>query len=157
MSCTNYDWKAYVLGELNEAGRREAESHAAHCSLCRDELASARLTLDALSTLREEEVPRRIAFVSDKVFEPKWWQAFLKPSFAGALAIALAILVHAFVYADARPNASVQAQIDAAVTRAVGVADQRQTQKLQQVLSDYDIVTKQNMLIYARNSGIVRQ
>ena len=84
MSCSNYDWKAYALGELDADGRREAEAHAAACSLCREELASTRLTLDALSTLREEEIPRRIAFVSDKVFEPRWWQVFLQPSFAGA-------------------------------------------------------------------------
>ena len=45
------------------------------------------VTLDALSTLREEEIPRRIAFVSDKVFEPRWWQKlFLRPSFAAARA-----------------------------------------------------------------------
>lgn len=157
MSCANYDWKAYVLGELDTAGRREAESHAAHCIECQDELASTRLTLDALSTLRDEEVPRRIAFVSDKVFEPRWWQAFLKPSFAGALAIAGAILVHAFVYVGARPDAALQAQITAAVTHAVAEADQRHAQELQQILSDYDIVSKENKLIYAKNAGIVRQ
>lgn len=158
MSCSNYDWKAYVLGEMDAAGRREAESHAANCSLCREEMAATRLTLDALSTLREEEVPRRIAFVSDKVFEPKWWQAFLRPSFAGAMAIALAILAHGFFYVHAGvPDAALQAQIHTAVTRAVADSDQRHTQELQQLLSDYDIVSKQNMLMYAKNAGIVRQ
>src|SRR6266849_2939470 len=97
MSCSSYDWKAYALREMDLAGRREAESHAANCPACREELATLRLTLDALSTLREEEVPRRIAFVSDKVFEPRWWQSFLRPSFAAAAVIAAAILVHAFV------------------------------------------------------------
>jgi hypothetical protein len=73
-----------------------------------------RVTLDALSTLHEEEVPRRIAFVSDKVFEPRWtqrmWQSFLRPSFAAGAAIAVAILVHAFV----RPPAAPLPQVDTA-------------------------------------------
>src|ERR1019366_8485451 len=97
MSCPSYDLKAYALGELNPNERRETEAHTAACSSCREELATFRLTLDALSTLRDEEVPRRIAFVSDKVFEPRWWRTLFHPSFAAACVIAIAILVHAFV------------------------------------------------------------
>ena len=68
------------------AGRREAEAHAAMpARIAGRNWPRVRLTLDALSTLREEEVPRRIAFVSDKVFEPRWWQTVLSPSFAAAL------------------------------------------------------------------------
>jgi len=99
------DWKAYALGELDAAKRREAEVHAAACAGCQEELAAMRVTIDALATLRDEEVPRRIAFVSDKVFEPKWWQMFLRPSFAAGAVVAAAILVHAFV----RPPASADA------------------------------------------------
>jgi len=83
MSCSSYDWKAYALGELDQNNRRQAEAHAVTCSSCREELAGLRLTLDAMSTLREEEIPKRIAFVSDKVFEPRWWQIFRSPAFAG--------------------------------------------------------------------------
>src|ERR1700731_3859532 len=97
MSCSNIDWKAYALGELDANARAHAEAHAATCDSCREELAATRLTLDALSTLREDEVPRRIAFVSDKVFEPRWWQTLFHPSFAAACVVAAAILVHAFV------------------------------------------------------------
>jgi anti-sigma factor RsiW len=158
MSCSNYEWKAYVLGELNASERREVESHAANCSMCREELAATRLTLDALSTMRMEEPPRRIAFVSDKVFEPRWWQAIFKPSFAGAMAIALAILAHGFMsYGNLRPDAALQARIDATVTRAVADADQRHARELQQLLSDYDISKKESMLMYAKSAGIVRQ
>ena len=61
------------------AGRSDAPRRRKRTPLpvpsCREELARLRLTLDALSTLREEEMPRRIAFVSDKVFEPRWWQS----------------------------------------------------------------------------------
>src|SRR6266404_8789242 len=101
MSCSSFDWKAYSLGALDLNDRRQAEAHAATCPKCRQELATLRLTLDTLSTMREEEMPRRIAFVSDKVFEPRWWQMFLRPSFAAALVLAGAILVHAYARPDA--------------------------------------------------------
>src|ERR1700733_11361415 len=104
MSCSNIDWKGYALGELDSNARAQAEAHAATCDSCREELATTRLTLDALSTLREEEVPRRIAFVSDKVFEPRWWQRMWNPTFAAGCMVAGAILIHGFV-GFARPSA----------------------------------------------------
>src|SRR5512135_3107435 len=116
MSCSSFesnpeskpDWKAYALRELNADAARQAETHLTNCSDCREELATLRLTLDALSTLREEEIPRRIAFVSDKVFEPRWWQRWMvglrQPSFAAGLVIAAAILVHAFARPVATPT-----------------------------------------------------
>lgn len=108
------DWKAYSLGELYAAARREAELHASSCGACQEEWADVRVTLDAMATLGEEEVPRRIAFVSDKVFAPKWWHGVLRPSFAAAAVVAAAILVHAFV----RPPAPVTASVDAAAMEA---------------------------------------
>src|ERR1700691_6060176 len=118
MSCSNIDWKGYALGELDANARAQAEAHAATCESCREELAATRLTLDALATLREEEVPRRIAFVSDKVFEPRWWQKlFLRPSFAAAGLIAAAILVHGFVRPVATP-VTATAQVDTAAITA---------------------------------------
>src|SRR6185437_8978397 len=115
MSCSNYDWNAYALGELDTAARRQAEAHASQCPACREESAGLRLTLDALSTLREEEPPRRIAFVSDKVFEPRWWQRAFSPTFAAGVLVAAAILVHGAM----RPSEIPQAQVDAAVDKAV--------------------------------------
>jgi len=119
------DWKSYALGELDARARQEAESHVAACADCQDELAELRVTLDAMATLREEELPRRIAFVSDKVFEPRWYekltQAFLRPSFAAAAVIAAAILVHAFVRPIGAPkNAPSQAiaQVDTSAIEA---------------------------------------
>jgi anti-sigma factor RsiW len=152
MSCSNYDWKAYALGELDANDRRQAEAHAAICPGCRQELAGLRLTLDALSTLSEEEPPRRIAFVSDKVFEPRWWQAILRPSFAGALVIALAILVHAY----ARPAVD-QKEIERVVARAVADTEQRYARDLETVLANYEEIQKQDRLVYAQNTGLVRQ
>jgi len=182
VSCTSYDWKAYALGEMDGNGRREAEAHAATCSECRDELAGMRLTLDALSTLREEEIPRRIAFVSDKVFEPRWWQSFLRPSFAAGCVVAAAILVHAFVrpappaadmaQIESRIETEVAKRIDTAVAKAVADTEDRQAQKTQQLLAaseqrfaeqrkadfvtaaqNYEMLSKQVVRMVAINTG----
>jgi len=119
------DWKSYALGELDARARQAAENHVAACAECQDELAGLRVTLDAMATLREEELPRRIAFVSDKVFEPRWYekliQAFLRPSFAAAALIAAAILVHAFVRPASAPASAPSqavAQVDTSAIEA---------------------------------------
>lgn len=123
MNCESYDWKGYALGELAAKDRRDAEAHAATCEGCRGELAQVRLTVDTLSALRDEEVPRRIAFVSDKVFEPRWWETFMRPTFAAACVLAAAIVAHGYMM---RPpvvdEAAIQAQVNQAVTRAVKTA-----------------------------------
>jgi hypothetical protein len=120
------DWKSYALGELDARARQDAERHVAACADCQDELAGLRVTLDAMATLREEELPRRIAFVSDKVFEPRWYekltQTFLRPSFAAAAVIAAAILVHAFVRPVGAPNTTT-AQVDAQAIESRVTAD----------------------------------
>ena len=156
MSCSHFDWKAYTLGELDPGARSKAEAHAAACSSCRDELAGLRLTLDAMSTLREEEIPKRIAFVSDKVFEPRWYQMFLRPSFAAAYVLAAAILVHAF----ARPaldSPALQARIDTAVNKAVADTEDRHTRQLQEVIANYEMLQKQNNLMFTRTTGVSHQ
>ncbi len=85
-----------------------------------------RLTVDTLSALREEEVPRRIAFVSDKVFEPRWWETFLRPTFAAACVIAAAIVMHGYMMRPAAVDAAaIQAQVNQAVTRAVANVERR--------------------------------
>src|SRR4051812_34689547 len=131
MSCNSPesrpDWKAYVLRELGQDAHRQAEAHLATCSTCHEEVATLRLTLDTLSTLRDEEMPRRIAFVSDKVFEPRWWQRVFSPTFAAGALVAAAILVHGAL-ASGRAD---QAQVDAAVTKAVSQMEARHVQEIQ--------------------------
>src|SRR5438477_12700499 len=145
MSCispdSKPDWKAYLLGELNQESSRNAEAHLAACSNCHEEVATLRLTLDSLSTLREEEVPRRIAFVSDKVFEPRWWQRVFSPTFAAGALVAAAILIHGAL----RPG---QAQVDAAVATAVSRIEARHTQELQVVYQLLDMRDKQVANMY---------
>jgi anti-sigma factor RsiW len=150
MSCispeSRPDWKAYTLGDLNPEVSRQAEAHLAACSHCHEEVATLRLTLDTLSTLREEEVPRRIAFVSDKVFEPRWWQrAFSKtlgsPTFAAGALVAAAILIHGSL----RPG---QAQVDAAVTQAVSQVEARHMQEIRAMAEQLDVREKQVANLY---------
>ena len=134
------DWKAYTLGEMDASARREAEAHAAACAACQEEAAGLRITLDAMAVLKEEELPRRIAFVSDKIFEPNWWQrftrSFAQPSFAAAGVIAVAILVHAFVRPAGAP-VSPAAQVDVAAlevqvaARVAAQIEERVAQKMQ--------------------------
>jgi len=156
MSCSFFDskpeskpdWKAYALRELNADATRQAETHLTNCSDCREELATLRLTLDTLSTLREEEIPRRIAFVSDKVFEPRWWQRVFSPTFAAAALVAAAILVHGAM----RPG---QAQVDAAVTKAVSQVEARHMQEIRAMYEQLDVRNKQVANMY-RNAVLNR-
>lgn len=77
MSCPEYDLKGFVLKELAQAEASATQLHVAGCDACREELGRLTATFAALNALPSEEPPRRIAFVSDKVFEPKWWQVWL--------------------------------------------------------------------------------
>ena len=70
MSCSPFDLRDYYLKELTDPQQRQVESHVKDCSACREELERLRLTQAALFSLRDEEIPQRIAFVSDPVFEP---------------------------------------------------------------------------------------
>jgi anti-sigma factor RsiW len=143
MSCESYDWKGYALGELAATDRREAEAHAATCEGCRGELAQVRMTVDTLAALREEEVPRRIAFVSDKVFEPRWWETFLRPAFfsplfAAACVLAAAIVAHGYMMRpQAVDDAAIQARVNQAVVRAVADVERHNAELETQLTAFY--------------------
>ncbi|HEV8415145.1 MAG TPA: hypothetical protein VGQ49_16240 [Bryobacteraceae bacterium] len=152
MSCASFeskpeskpDWKAYVLRELGQDAHRQAEAHLATCSICHEEVATLRLTLNTLSTLREEEMPRRIAFVSDKVFEPRWWQRVFSPTFAAGALVAAAILIHGSL----RPSQIPQAQVEAAVNKAVSEVEARHVQEIQAMYELLDVRDKQVANMY---------
>ena len=156
MSCSSPDskpdWKAYALREMDPQGIRAAETHLTQCQDCREELDTLRLTLDRLSTLREEEIPRRIAFVSDKVFEPRWWQRVFSPTFAAGALVAVAILVHGAM----QPSQIPQAQVDAAVARAVAPLEARHAQEMQVLYEYLDVRNKQVANFYVSNAAILR-
>jgi anti-sigma factor RsiW len=145
MSC-DIDLKAYVVGEVTRNERSVVEEHARGCQSCREELDRLTLTRSALASLEDEEIPRRIAFVSDRVFEPRWWQTMWRSGpamgFASAALLAAAILVHGL---EARPvvpvvdaaqiEKQVESQLNARVQAAVSQAQAKQADEFAKVLN----------------------
>jgi anti-sigma factor RsiW len=147
MSCSPFDLKDYFFGELGEAECARVRTHVDSCPACKEELDRLGLTESALRSLREEEPPRRIAFVSDRVFEPRWWQGWWNSAprlgFASAALLAVAILVHGFARpVVVVPRAPVQAaavqtrvpvvdtsRVEEAVRAAVAQSEARQAKK----------------------------
>lgn len=130
MNCSTVDLKAYAVGEAS--GGPEEAAHIERCASCREELERLRLTQAALLAVPEEEVPQRIAFVSDKVFEPRWWQRMWRSGpamgFASAVLLACAICLHAFsqpatvvVHGAGISGAQLEQQVKAEVDRRVAV------------------------------------
>src|SRR6185312_13772432 len=123
----------YAFEELAPADRQAMEQHMASCADCAAELDRLRLTTAALRVLPDVEVPRRIAFVSDKVLETKqsWWAAFwnsgARLGFAAACVLSAGLI---FASTHRQPEvrtivqtaSASQAQIDAAVIKAVSQA-----------------------------------
>jgi anti-sigma factor RsiW len=163
MKCSPFDLKDHFFGELNESERVILEQHLAGCNACRQELHELRLTQSALLAIPEQEPPRRIAFVSDKVFEPNWWQRLWSSGpqlgFVSAAMLSVAILIHG-VYPqtservqqqvastpvatvsmtqaqmDAEVNRRIEAAVDKAVLNAVASREGESSQKLMQVMN----------------------
>ena len=156
MSCSPFDLKDYLLDELAAPDRRLVEKHVGACSGCREELDRLRLTQAALFSLPGEEIPQRIAFVSDKVFAPSAWRRALQTFwgssarlvFASAAIFSCALVVTALyrpVPAPAGPAAVSQAQLtrlqadfnrrlDAAVQKAVAESEARQERRTGELL-----------------------
>lgn len=101
MSCSPFDLRDYHFQELAGPHRREVELHVRTCEACREELGRLQATESALFTLREEEIPQRIAFVSDPVFEPSplrrfvrdFWGSSARLGFASAAMLSAALIV----------------------------------------------------------------
>src|ERR1035441_662189 len=166
MSCSPFDLRDYFLKELPDSEQRQVEAHVRNCQPCLEELDRLRLTEAALFALREEEIPRRIAFVSDKIFEPspwrRWWAALwastARLAFASAAMLSIAIMVSALRPVGqiaVRPSApqvvnavsdtEIQSRIDTAVAKAVAQVDARQTEKTKQLVADLES-TRQRLL-----------
>ena len=97
MSNSPYDLRDYLFGELTPEQRREVEHYLKTSSEAREELAQLKTTQSALLSVPDEEVPRRIAFVSDKVFEPsvalRLWRDFWGAAPRLAFGLAAILLV----------------------------------------------------------------
>src|SRR5262249_40249846 len=102
--CSPFDLRDYFLNELSDTERRQVDAHVKTCMACREEVDRLRLTETALFSMRDEEIPQRIAFVSDPVFQRspwrRWFDAFwgsaARLGFASAAMLSTAILVYAF-------------------------------------------------------------
>ena len=159
MSC-EYDWKAYALGELESSARRDAEAHANACPAAAKNWPHCVSRWTLLSTLREEEIPRRIAFVSDQIFEPRWYQRAFRslatPNFAAACVIAAAILVHAFHGStpdQALNQAMMRAQIDAEISKTVALLEAQHAEQVDRLVQLDDSRFAQ---MYVSDHGLVR-
>jgi hypothetical protein len=141
MSCSPFDLKDYFLKELARPQALLVEEHVRKCLSCQEEMDRLRLTEAALFALRDEEIPQRIAFVSDPVLEPSAWRRWLaafwgsgaRLGFASAAMLSIAIIVSALTRPAPAPSVAapapviaasvspeqVQAQIQAAVDKAV--------------------------------------
>jgi hypothetical protein len=160
VSCS-IDLKAYAVEELPKNERGVVEDHVRGCQSCREELERLNLTRSALVSLEDEEIPRRIAFVSDRVFEPRWWQRMWHSGpamgFASAALLAAAIVAHGFArpvaqmaatpsvdaakieqrvetQVSARMEAQVNERMNAAVVKAVSDAQAKQSAEFAKVL-----------------------
>ena len=174
MSCSSEDLKAYVVGELARRERSAVEDHVRSCQGCREELNRLELTRSALASLEDEEIPRRIAFVSDRVFEPRWWQTIWHSGpvmgFASASILAAAILVQGLArpavprsvvaantaQMEQRVEAQVSARVTAAVTKAVNDAEGRQAAEFAKVLDATKRERQADLAVYQQGADYLR-
>ena len=184
MTCSSVDLKAYMLGELQENEKGLVAAHVRECASCGEEMERLSLTHLALTSLRDEEVPRRIAFVSDKVFEPRWWQRMWHSGpamgFASAALLACAILAHGYMRpapmvgpsstvntaaveqrVAAQVNDRVGSIVAAAVAKEVADTEARQDRKTTELLADaekkFDLERKEDRLATEANLEIIRK
>ena len=153
MSCSPFDLRDYVLKELSDGEARQVDAHVRGCAGCREEAERLRLTEAALFALRDEEIPQRIAFVSDKIFEPSpwrrawagFWGSTARLGFAAAAMLSVALVVFSLARPAGAPlsggpatvrvvapaaavsEAEIQQRVQAAVDQAVAASEARLT------------------------------
>lgn len=173
MSCSPFDLRDYFLRELADPQQRQVEAHVKTCNACREELDRLRITEAALLSLRDEEIPQRIAFVSDKIFEPspwrRWWAGFwgstARLGFASAAMLSVALVVFALkpapapaprvttvATAPAITEAEIQQRIQAAVKQAIPEIEARyarQTEEIVKAVEHRDLEERRKIMVAA--------
>jgi anti-sigma factor RsiW len=156
MSCSPFDLRDYFLKELPDKERRQVEAHVRNCPSCREELDRLGLTQAALFTLRDEEIPQRVAFVSDPIFEPSpwrraWaglWNSGPRLGFVSAAMLSAALIVFSVTRplspAPALSEVQIQARIDRAVARAVAASELQQNLRAQAAAADEELDRKRS-------------
>lgn len=163
MSCSPFELRDYFLQELTDPQQRQMESHIKTCQSCQEELDRLRITEAALFSVRDEEIPQRIAFVSDKIFEPSpWrraWAAFwgstARLGFASAAMLSVALIVFSLARTAGAPvsggpatarvvtpasvsEAEIQQRVQAAVDQAVAASETRLQKAFDQRVKEMD-------------------
>jgi len=155
MSCSPFDLRDYYFKDLAENQRRLTEVHVKTCTHCREELDRLRGTETALLALPDEEIPQRIGFVSDPVFQPSafrrgWealWGSAARLGFVSAAMLSAALLV--FSLTRPAPQAAVPVppitqtamqadfskRVNDAVSKAVAESETRQARQTQALLA----------------------
>jgi hypothetical protein len=167
MSCSPFDLRDYFLQELSDPQQqRLVEAHVKTCAPCREELDRLRITGAALRCLAEEEIPQRIAFVSDKIFEPSPWRRWLaafwnsgaRLGFASAAMLSASLVVFAFRPAPApvvsvmRPAAiTAPAPASVTVTQASVVSDAEIDQRIQAAVDKAVELKTKDLMKESRN------
>lgn len=173
MSCSPFDLRDYFLRELADPQQRQVEAHVKACAACREELDRLRITEAALFSVRDEEIPQRIAFVSDKVFEPSpwrralaaFWSSSARLGFASAAMLAAAIVFYAFHPAPAPAprvatvatvapvsEAEIQQRVQAALDKAIPEIEARFEKRTQELVKDVeqrDLAERQRLVNWA--------
>jgi anti-sigma factor RsiW len=168
-ACSRADLvRDYAFDELAPNERKSMEQHLGQCVSCAAELDSIRLTTAALRVLPDVEVPRRIAFVSDKVFEKSWlaglWNSAARLGFASACVLAAGLSFAAYhrqpeIRTVVQTASVSQATIDAAVNKAVALAvDKAHAEDVRMTKTALDAVdaryAKQQSLMIAMYEGV---
>src|SRR5271166_385345 len=163
MTCP--DIRALLFDSLPEAEKVRLRAHLAGCEACRVEAERLKTTTLALRSVQDEEPPVRIRFVSDRVFEPSWWQRlnpFASPGLLAHTALTVSTLAAAAVLIttqwagsaahlsaparaasmdhaafDQKVQKAVDARLNVAVAQAVRDVEARQDVKFRGMLAEY--------------------
>jgi anti-sigma factor RsiW len=140
MSCSPFDLRDYFLKELPGPEGKQVELHIKTCAACREELERLRMTAAALVSLGDEEIPQRLAFVSDKIFEPSpvrrawavFWGSSARLGFASAAMLSAALVIYTVAGAPVRGGRAeaLTPQVQAAVDRAVAASEAKLEQRI---------------------------
>jgi len=130
MSCSPFDLRDYYFKELAENERRLTEVHVKTCAHCREELDRLRGTETALLALPDEEIPQRIGFVSDPVFQPSgfrrgwdalWGSAAMQTSADRLVTVACAPVSETVSLLPSRPSKTTVSLRETATLRKTSV------------------------------------
>lgn len=158
MSCSPFDLRDYYFKELGSSERRATEVHVKTCAACHEELERLRGTETALLALPDEDIPQRIGFVSDPVFQPsalqRGWRAFwgsaARLGFASAAMLSAALLFFSVTRPAVQANhpapavtqtaagAKLDQQVRDAVSQAVAESEARQARQTRDLLAASD-------------------